>query len=294
MLKVIRGYHNHDLSDTLVGHPFAGRLKSSEQSLLVDMTKTQVKPANILLTLKEKDDCNVITMKQVYNTRYRYKRSLTGSRTELQQLMVMLKRDKYIHFSICVDEYEVVSNHFWTHLDAVKLLNAFNIVFLVDSTYKSNKYRLPLLEIVGVTSTKLTILVVFEFLSSERQNNFTWALERLRGLFMTFEGGPQVIVTDRDLTLMNVINTVFPECYHLLCHFHIQKNVQEKCKMLVNSIDAWDVNVQAWENVMDCEDECKFTDCVNHLHLVCQSWPLFFEYVNDSLVIPYKKYFVKV
>jgi len=30
VLNVIHGYHNHDLSDTLVGHSFAGRLKSSE------------------------------------------------------------------------------------------------------------------------------------------------------------------------------------------------------------------------------------------------------------------------
>jgi len=64
---------------------------------------------------------------------------------------------------------------------------------------------------------------------------------------------------------MNVIDIVFPECYHFLCRFHIQKNVQVKCKMLVNSIDACDVVLQAWKNVMDCEDECKFTDCVNRL-----------------------------
>jgi len=44
---------------------------------------------------------------------------------------------------------------------------------------------------------------------------------------------------------------------------------------------------------MDYEDEYKFTDCVNHLQLVCQSWSLFFEYLSDSWVIPYKKYFVK-
>jgi len=43
----------------------------------------------------------------------------------------------------------VVSDLFWTHADAVKLLNSFNIVFLMDSTYKTNKYRLSLLEIVG-------------------------------------------------------------------------------------------------------------------------------------------------
>jgi len=53
MLKVICGYHNHDLSQTLVGQLFAGRLKSYEHSLLVDMSKSQVKPANIQLTLKE-------------------------------------------------------------------------------------------------------------------------------------------------------------------------------------------------------------------------------------------------
>jgi len=111
---------------------------------------------------------------------------------------------------------------------------------------------------------------------------------------MTSEGGPQVIVTDRDLALMNFVGIVFPECYHLLSHFHIQKNVHAKCKMLVNSVDAWDFVLQAWENVIECEDELKFNDCVNHLELVCQSWPVFFEYVNDSWIIPHKKYFVKL
>jgi len=44
---------------------------------------------------------------------------------------------------------------------------------------------------------------------------------------------------------------------------------------------------------MDYEDELKFNDCVNRLELVCQPWPVFFEYVNDSWIISYKKYFVK-
>jgi len=49
---------------------------------------------------------------------------------------------------------------------------------------------------------------------------------------------------------MNVIDIVFPECYHLLCHSHIQKNVHAKCKTLVNSIDTWDVVLQyMWVHV---------------------------------------------
>ncbi|XP_052724908.1 protein FAR1-RELATED SEQUENCE 5-like isoform X1 [Vigna angularis] len=287
------GHHNHELAETLVGHPYAGRLNTSEKSLLVDMTKSKVTPANILLTLKQNNDRNVTTIKQIYNARHAYKRSLRGSITELQQLMMLLDRDKYIHWSRCADDSKVVTDLFWTHPDAVKLLNSFNVVFMMDYTYKTNRYRLPLLEIVGMTSTGLTFSAAFAFLSTERQSNFTWALEKLKGLFLTSEGGPKVIVTDRDLALMNAISSVFPESYQMLCRFHILKNVKAKCKMLVHSTEVWEVLMDAWENVMDCADESLFAEYVNGFEYASRSWPLFFEYVNQNWIIPYSTYFVK-
>ena len=45
---------------------------------------------------------------------------------------------------------------------------------------------------------------------------------------------PKVIVSDRDLALMNSIRVIFPEACNLLCRFHINKNVKAKCKMLVH------------------------------------------------------------
>jgi len=87
--------------------------------------------------------------------------------------MMLLDRDNYIHWSRCQDELEVVSDLFWTHPNFVKLLNPFNIVFLMDTTYKTSKYRSPLLEKIGVTYTMLTFSVGFAFISSELQFNFT-------------------------------------------------------------------------------------------------------------------------
>lgn len=52
ILKVMCEYHNCCLSKTLVGHPYVGWLKPSEHSFFVNITKSQVKLANILLTLK--------------------------------------------------------------------------------------------------------------------------------------------------------------------------------------------------------------------------------------------------
>jgi len=101
VLKVICGLHDHELAKTLVGHPYAGRLQPDEHALVVDVTKSRVKPKNILLTLKEKNEDNATTLKQLYNTRYTYKRSVRGSRTEMQQLMMLLERDNYIYWHRC-------------------------------------------------------------------------------------------------------------------------------------------------------------------------------------------------
>jgi len=103
-------------------------------------------------------------------------------------------------------------------------------VFFIDSTYKTNRYRFPLLDFVGVTPTTMTFSAGFVYLEAERVNNIVWALERFRGLFLRNDRLPVVIVTDRDLALMNAVKTVFPECTNLLCKFHIDKNVKAKCK----------------------------------------------------------------
>jgi len=108
VLKVICGTHDHDLYDTLVGHPYASKLKTNEHSMLVDMTKSMVKPGNILRTLKENNEDNMTTIKQVYNARYSYKRSVRGPRTELQQLMMLLDRDNYLHWSTCHESSNIV------------------------------------------------------------------------------------------------------------------------------------------------------------------------------------------
>jgi len=122
----------------------------------------------------------------------------------------------------------------------------------MDITYKTNKYRFSLLEIVGVTSMGHTFFVAFVFLASERENNFIWALEKFKGFFLISNTSPGVIVTDRDLTLINAIDIVFPKSFHLLCCFHINKNVKAKCKMLVANVEAWDIIIDAWGFVMDC------------------------------------------
>jgi len=52
--------------------------------------------------------------------------------------MKLLERDQYVHWHRLKDE-DVVCEMFWSYPDAVKLCNACNLMFLIDSTYKKKK-----------------------------------------------------------------------------------------------------------------------------------------------------------
>ncbi|XP_028179650.1 uncharacterized protein LOC114366816 [Glycine soja] len=85
----------------------------------------------------------------------------------------------------------------------------------LDFTDKTNRYKLSLLDIVGVTPTGMTFSIVFAYLEGERLNNVFWALQRFWGLFMKVGALPGVIVTDRD---------IFDECsenYQRLCEAEV-------------------------------------------------------------------------
>ena len=210
----------------LVGHPYASRL-----------TKSMVKPRNILLTLKKYNANSYTTIKQIYNARNAYRSSIRDSNTEMQQLMKLLEQDQYIHWLRLKDE-GVVRDIFWSDPDAVKLSNAYNLVFLIDNTYKTNRHMSPLLDIVGVTPTRMTSSVAFTYLEGEHLNNVVWALQRFQGLFLRRDAVLWVIVTNKDLTLMNVAKIAFPKVTNLLCQFHIDKNVKAKSKILVGQKNA--------------------------------------------------------
>ncbi|KAL5137895.1 hypothetical protein HKD37_10G028182 [Glycine soja] len=177
MMNLICETHNHALAKSFFGHLYAGRLTKNEKIIIGNMTKSMVKSKNIFLALKEHDANKCTIMKQ---------------------------------------EEDVVRDIFWTHSDALELSNSCNLVFLIDNTYKTNRYRLHLLDIIGMTPIGMTFLAAFAYLEGEHIKNVVQALEQFR-----------------DSTLMNTTKTIFSVTTNLLCWFRIDKNVNAKCKTLV-------------------------------------------------------------
>ncbi|XP_045807594.1 uncharacterized protein LOC123901480 [Trifolium pratense] len=171
-VQVKCGVHNHGLPDQYEGHPRVGRLTEDEKKHVADLTKLHVAPRHILLSLKEKNSDCVTHVTQLYKHRSILQKAERGPRTEMQQLMQMLDEAKYVSWNRRRDDgSDVLRDVFWAHPDSIKLLNMFPIVLIMDSTYKTNKYRQPLLEILG----RATLY----FISGERFENrveLNWSL----------------------------------------------------------------------------------------------------------------------
>ncbi|PNX99088.1 protein FAR1-related sequence 5-like [Trifolium pratense] len=155
--------HYHELDKGLEGYIVVGRLKPQEKDFLDEMTRNSVAPRNIISALKEIDPNNKTSTKQVYNARHRYKAKLRTSRTEMQHLCKHLDDNKYFfeYRTIVEDGAEHLQDIFFAHPKSVSLFNSFLTVLMMDSTYQTNKYKMPLFEIVSFTSTEKTFNVGF-------------------------------------------------------------------------------------------------------------------------------------
>ena len=114
-----------------------------------DINKTLVKPRNTLLTMKERNEKNMMRIKQVYNAMNIHQRSQRGHKIEMQQFM-LLERDMYVHWYRCEGVSNVMQDIFRTHPDSVHLVNSFNIVILMDSTYKIKSIGCRYLRLLGL------------------------------------------------------------------------------------------------------------------------------------------------
>ncbi|GAU10461.1 hypothetical protein TSUD_424150, partial [Trifolium subterraneum] len=162
----------------------------------------------------------------------------------------------------------------------------------MDSTYKTNKYNMPLFEIVGFTSTVRTYNVGFAWLTNEKEDNFIWALQQLRSLVRNEGSLPKVILTDRDTALMNVVGQVFPTSAAMVCRVHVQKNVGSKIKELLKVREGEEVEKEiVWANLEKAFMHLLYSDTVDvygdrlmEFRELCKKWPRLLRYIEETVL----------
>jgi hypothetical protein len=114
-------------------------------------------------------------------------------------------------------------------------------------------------------------------MQNEQTESYHWVLDT----FFSFHSeakGISIICTDRDLALSAALEDICPENTHLLCIWHINKNVRGKAKKLFRTGEEVDKFCNSWHNVVYSKVEGEFVDKLQLLER---------EYGADSEAIQY-------
>ncbi len=251
--------HNHEPSQHPSAHPVHRTLSEDDNAKVVSLSNAGIAPKDIRTYIRQ--NCNTIaTQQDIYNRIADVRRDVCEGQSNIHALANQLDREGFWN-RMQVGSDGRVTDVLFAHPDSLAYLHAYPDILLLDCTYKTNKYGMPLFDMIGVDACQRSFCIAFAFLSGETEQDYLWALDRLRSLYELSDTRlPSVILTDRCMACMNAIATCFPSSASLLCLWHANKAVLRNCQPAFvhqqqQGTEAWNSFYEFWHSIMRSPDE---------------------------------------
>ena len=94
----------------------------------------------------------------------------------------------------------------------------------MDTTYKTNRFGLYLVNLVGVSANNESFFMGSAFINDEGVDVYKWVLRCFKDVLIETQISlPRIILIDATIGLANAIIETLPQTTHLLCLWHINK-----------------------------------------------------------------------
>ena len=188
------------------------------------------------------------------------------------------------------NEVEVL---FFAHPESIRLFRKFPHVIIMDATYKTNRYDMTLVEMVGFTCTHKTFNIAYAFMAQETVMHYKFVMMCVHELCRNLGVMPKAIMTDCEKALLRAIKLVFKDTdvKQLLCWVHIKHNIQSHAeKVIKNTKRAENFVTQCWGIFCSSTEEIY----EERLRKLRDSWKKgIVGYVEKYWFTPYKKFIVR-
>lgn len=191
-------------------------------------------------------------VRDIHNVKSRLRDTWLDGRTPIQGLFDLITESNWAHRTLTAAN-GTLQNLLFASTTAICLARHFSTVLSLDCTYKTNRFNLPLLHIVGTTNTHRTFTVAMCFLQSKVTAQYEWALTQLKEVIYQNKNAnstvkmPQTFATDAEQALSNAIGMIFPDATHILCVWQININVAKHCKSKFTEPE-WTEFMKIWNN----------------------------------------------
>lgn len=122
-----------------------------------------------------------------------------------------------------VDDSDSLKRLFFVTPIMKKNYDQFGDVLLLDATYQTNVYQVPLAIFSGVNVEGKNVVYAMAFINDETFETYEWCFKAFFDFYK--DKVPNVIVTDGDLSICKVMKEKYPTIPHLLCQWHFKRNL---------------------------------------------------------------------
>ncbi|XP_026429176.1 uncharacterized protein LOC113325177 [Papaver somniferum] len=142
---ILDGRHSHPPPKSLYGHPAYARLKLHQMEKVRQMKG--FRPLKILNAIRAEDKDNLSTISTIYASKATIKRTEWDGRLIMQQSEWLAEKLNYA-MQTRTGPGDTVTHIFLAHPRMVDLAQCFYQVLFINATYKTNRYIMPMLNVV--------------------------------------------------------------------------------------------------------------------------------------------------
>lgn len=268
---VVSGFvkdHNHELVPPDKVHCLRSHrhVSGSAKSLIDTLQRAGIGPSGIMSALiKEYGGITNVgfTERDCRNYMRSSKQRTLGGDPQL--LLDYLKKkhleDPSFFYAVQGDDDHFMNNIFWADPKARADYTYFGDTVTFDTTYRSNRYRLPFAPFTGVNHHGQPVLFGCALLVNESESSFSWLFKTW--LAAMSDRPPVSITTDHDRIIRLAIKQVFPFSRHRFCKWHIFKECQEKLCRVLTEHPSFEGELRKCVNFSDSVEE--FESCWSSL-----------------------------
>ena len=226
--------HNHGPDLHPSTQPAHRKRSEAARKLIKVLQAANLSPKDILNILIKHDPEANYTRVNISNEVTRARHEELDGLTPTQALFVALEvyniedenlENRYIYW-YHRDDKEQVDYLFFVHPKSRELLCKHPDVLLIDSTYSTNRYNMPLAYITGHTSQNGSFDIGYAFIAAERTEHYGLLIQHLSQLWRDDLDlfPPQIIITDKEKALKNAlrVNSFFSNVPQILCQWYTQ------------------------------------------------------------------------
>lgn len=219
--------HNHPPTDDMSAHPSTRLTMPNSKSIIESASRAGTYPLAILSILHEAGERAIL--KDIYNYRAQLNLQRLENKGPVEAVLHTLRELEWtVDYS--VDNNQRLTRLFFVPSPSLDRFKLHHDVLIVDATYKTNKYNMPLVHVCGITASAQTYHLAFCFVQGETTSDYLWIMERIRQLYDGINTLPLLIVTDQDQVLINACahRSTFLTVRRISCLWHVKQNVKTR------------------------------------------------------------------